>query len=171
MPRARAPSIRSIQDPNRSLTTSQVAEHERVSAVTVRRWIRRGLLPAVRVGRDYPIWGADLITALWRANPHDGWQLAPGCEAIEILWRTTSRPVPAGPGAGSVQIGKARISVPRAPQFSTAAVGKLLSVSERFVRNEIRAGRLTASRRSRSYLINRAEVIRYTRTWMQRSSA
>lgn len=42
------------------LTAAEVAEDLRVSTMTVYRLIRRGELPAVRVGRNYRVRAADL---------------------------------------------------------------------------------------------------------------
>lgn len=42
------------------LTAAEVAEQLRVSTMTVYRLIRRGELPAVRVGRNYRVRDADL---------------------------------------------------------------------------------------------------------------
>jgi excisionase family DNA binding protein len=44
----------------RLLTAAEVAEDLRVSTMTVYRLIRRGELPAVRVGRNYRVRLADL---------------------------------------------------------------------------------------------------------------
>jgi excisionase family DNA binding protein len=46
------------------LTAAEVAEQLRVSTMTVYRLIRRGELPAVRVGRNYRVRAADLDTYL-----------------------------------------------------------------------------------------------------------
>lgn len=48
----------------RLLTAAEVAEDLRVSTMTVYRLIRRGDLPAVRVGRNYRVRLADLETYL-----------------------------------------------------------------------------------------------------------
>jgi excisionase family DNA binding protein len=48
----------------RLLTAAEVAEDLRVSTMTVYRLIRRGELPAVRVGRNYRVRLADLETYL-----------------------------------------------------------------------------------------------------------
>ena len=42
------------------LTAAEVAERLRVSTMTVYRLIRRGELPAVRVGRNYRVRASDL---------------------------------------------------------------------------------------------------------------
>lgn len=42
------------------LTAAEVADQLRVSTMTVYRLIRRGELPAVRVGRNYRVRGEDL---------------------------------------------------------------------------------------------------------------
>ncbi len=42
------------------LTAAEVAEHLRVSTMTIYRLIRRGELPAVRVGRNYRVRQSDL---------------------------------------------------------------------------------------------------------------
>ncbi|MGH8909863.1 MAG: helix-turn-helix domain-containing protein [Egibacteraceae bacterium] len=41
-------------------TVAEVAEHMRVSNMTVYRLIKGGQLPAIRVGKNYRIRGADL---------------------------------------------------------------------------------------------------------------
>jgi excisionase family DNA binding protein len=46
------------------LTAAEVAEQLRVSTMTVYRLIRRGELPAVRVGRNYRVRASDLETYL-----------------------------------------------------------------------------------------------------------
>ena len=48
----------------RLLTAAEVADDLRVSTMTVYRLIRRGELPAVRVGRNYRVRVADLQTYL-----------------------------------------------------------------------------------------------------------
>lgn len=48
----------------RLLTAAEVADQLRVSTMTVYRLIRRGELPAVRVGRNYRVRAADLDTYL-----------------------------------------------------------------------------------------------------------
>ena len=48
----------------RLLTAAEVAEDLRVSTMTVYRLIRRGELPAVRVGRNYRVRLADLESYL-----------------------------------------------------------------------------------------------------------
>ena len=42
------------------LTAAEVADQLRVSTMTIYRLIRRGELPAVRVGRNYRVRGRDL---------------------------------------------------------------------------------------------------------------
>jgi excisionase family DNA binding protein len=42
------------------LTAAEVADQLRVSTMTIYRLIRRGELPAVRVGRNYRVRGSDL---------------------------------------------------------------------------------------------------------------
>jgi excisionase family DNA binding protein len=46
------------------LTAAEVADQLRVSTMTVYRLIRRGELPAVRVGRNYRVRADDLATYL-----------------------------------------------------------------------------------------------------------
>ena len=46
------------------LTAAEVAEQLRVSTMTVYRLIRRGELPAVRVGRNYRVRARDLAAFL-----------------------------------------------------------------------------------------------------------
>jgi excisionase family DNA binding protein len=49
---------------DRLLTAGEVADQLRVSTMTVYRLIRRGDLPAVRVGRNYRVREGDLTTYL-----------------------------------------------------------------------------------------------------------
>lgn len=49
---------------DRLLTAGEVADQLRVSTMTVYRLIRRGELPAVRVGRNYRVRDRDLATYL-----------------------------------------------------------------------------------------------------------
>lgn len=42
------------------LTTKEVAKLLKVEEITVRRWINRGWLPAIRFGREFRIKKADL---------------------------------------------------------------------------------------------------------------
>lgn len=49
-------------------TTAEVAAHLRVDPSTVRRWISAGVLPAVKVGRDYRVSGPALTRALGAAR-------------------------------------------------------------------------------------------------------
>lgn len=46
------------------LTAAEVADHLRVSTMTVYRLVRRGELPAVRVGRNYRVRASDLAAYL-----------------------------------------------------------------------------------------------------------
>lgn len=46
------------------LTAAEVAEQLRVSTMTIYRLIRRGELPAVRVGRNYRVRASDLESYL-----------------------------------------------------------------------------------------------------------
>jgi excisionase family DNA binding protein len=45
------------------MTTSEVANRFRVSSETIRRWVRDGKLPAIRLGGVFP------DSKLWRFNP------------------------------------------------------------------------------------------------------
>jgi excisionase family DNA binding protein len=47
-------------DEERLWTVAEVAEHMRVSNMTVYRLIKAGQLPAIRVGKNYRIRGSDL---------------------------------------------------------------------------------------------------------------
>ena len=47
-------------DEDRLWTVAEAADHMRVSNMTVYRLIRGGQLPAIRVGKNYRIRGADL---------------------------------------------------------------------------------------------------------------
>ena len=49
---------------DRLLTAAEVADQFRVSTMTVYRLIRRGELPAVRVGRNYRVRERDLVAFL-----------------------------------------------------------------------------------------------------------
>jgi excisionase family DNA binding protein len=49
---------------DRLLTAAEVADQLRVSTMTIYRLIRRGELPAVRVGRNYRVRASDLETYL-----------------------------------------------------------------------------------------------------------
>lgn len=49
---------------DRLLTAAEVAEHLRVSTMTIYRLVRRGELPAVRVGRNYRVRESDLTAYL-----------------------------------------------------------------------------------------------------------
>lgn len=51
-------------DEDRLWTVAEVADHMRVSNMTVYRLIRAGQLPAIRVGKNYRIRGADLAAYL-----------------------------------------------------------------------------------------------------------
>ncbi|HVM18784.1 MAG TPA: helix-turn-helix domain-containing protein [Egibacteraceae bacterium] len=49
---------------DRLLTVAEVADHMRVSNMTVYRLIKSGTLPALRVGKNYRIRSADLAAYL-----------------------------------------------------------------------------------------------------------
>ncbi len=49
---------------DRLLTVAEVADHMRVSNMTVYRLIKSGALPALRVGKNYRIRAADLAAYL-----------------------------------------------------------------------------------------------------------
>ncbi len=49
-----------MSDPDKLLTTDEVAEALRVKPITVRSYIARGLLPAVSLGGSYRIYQRDL---------------------------------------------------------------------------------------------------------------
>ena len=51
-------------DDSRLWTVAEVAEHMRVSNMTVYRLIKAGQLPAIRVGKNYRIRDADLAEYL-----------------------------------------------------------------------------------------------------------
>ena len=51
-------------DEDRLWTVAEVAEHMRVSNMTVYRLIKAGDLAAIRVGKNYRIRGADLVSFL-----------------------------------------------------------------------------------------------------------
>jgi excisionase family DNA binding protein len=111
------------REPRRLLTTSEVAEYERVTPLTVRRWIQQGKLPAVRVGRDYRIIGRDLVQGLRTFDPQTGrWRpLDPDHHVYKDLLTIGPEPTP------------------RRREFSTKEAAALLCVSTRFLRNEIQA--------------------------------
>ena len=48
------------QDDVELLTVQEVAKHLRVDEKTVRRWINRGELPAIDLGKGYRIYKSDL---------------------------------------------------------------------------------------------------------------
>ncbi|QBI21521.1 DNA-binding protein [Egibacter rhizosphaerae] len=52
------------QEPPQLWTVAEVAEHMRVSTMTVYRLIKAGTLPAIRVGKNYRIRGGDLAAFL-----------------------------------------------------------------------------------------------------------
>lgn len=62
-------------DKDRLWTVAEVAEHMRVSNMTVYRLIKGGELPAIRVGKNYRIRGEDLVAYL------DASSTVPGAEA------------------------------------------------------------------------------------------
>ena len=49
---------------DRLLTVAEVADHMRVSNMTVYRLIKSGTLPALRVGKNYRIRARDLVSYL-----------------------------------------------------------------------------------------------------------
>jgi excisionase family DNA binding protein len=49
---------------DRLLTVAEVADHMRVSNMTVYRLIKSGTLPALRVGKNYRIRSGDLVAYL-----------------------------------------------------------------------------------------------------------
>lgn len=49
---------------DRLWTVAEVADHVRVSNMTVYRLIKSGKLPAIRVGKNYRVRGADLFAYL-----------------------------------------------------------------------------------------------------------
>ena len=49
---------------DRLLTVAEVADHMRVSNMTVYRLIKSGTLPALRVGKNYRIRSTDLVAYL-----------------------------------------------------------------------------------------------------------
>lgn len=49
---------------DRLLTVAEVADHMRVSNMTVYRLIKAGTLPAIRVGKNYRIRSRDLVAYL-----------------------------------------------------------------------------------------------------------
>jgi len=51
-------------DEDRLWTVAEVADHMRVSNMTVYRLIKAGQLPAIRVGKNYRIRGRDLVEYL-----------------------------------------------------------------------------------------------------------
>lgn len=51
-------------DDDRLWTVAEVADHMRVSNMTVYRLIKSGELPALRVGKNYRIRGGDLVAYL-----------------------------------------------------------------------------------------------------------
>jgi excisionase family DNA binding protein len=53
---------------DRLWTVAEVAEHMRVSNMTIYRLIKAGELPAIRVGKNYRIRGGDLAAYLEAAS-------------------------------------------------------------------------------------------------------
>lgn len=51
-------------------TCAQVAERYGVSPLTVREWIRGGMLEAIRLGRDYRVSEEDLVRFEQRRRTH-----------------------------------------------------------------------------------------------------
>lgn len=60
-------------DEDRLWTVAEVADHMRVSNMTVYRLIKSGELPAIRVGKNYRIRGRELAAFLDASStlPHD----------------------------------------------------------------------------------------------------
>lgn len=56
---------------NELLTVKEVAVHLRLSRVTVWRWCQQGIIPAVRVGRNWRIQQHDLLKILETCQPPD----------------------------------------------------------------------------------------------------
>ena len=50
--------------PNAVYTLKDTCEAFKISESTVRRWVKTGLLPARKIGRDYRFLGSDLLAAL-----------------------------------------------------------------------------------------------------------
>ncbi|MGH3664708.1 MAG: helix-turn-helix domain-containing protein [Egibacteraceae bacterium] len=62
---------------DRLWTVAEVAEHMRVSNMTIYRLIKAGELPAIRVGKNYRIRNTDLVAYLDASvtpisKPHEG---------------------------------------------------------------------------------------------------
>jgi excisionase family DNA binding protein len=57
---------------DRLWTVAEVADHMRVSNMTVYRLIKSGSLPAIRVGKNYRIRGKDLVAYLEASATHFG---------------------------------------------------------------------------------------------------
>jgi excisionase family DNA binding protein len=57
---------------DRLWTVAEVADHMRVSNMTVYRLIKAGQLPAIRVGKNYRIRGRDLVAYLDASATHFG---------------------------------------------------------------------------------------------------
>ena len=55
---------------DRLLTVAEVADHMRVSNMTVYRLIKAGTLPAIRVGKNYRIRSRDLAAYLDASTMH-----------------------------------------------------------------------------------------------------
>jgi excisionase family DNA binding protein len=60
---------------DRLWTVAEVADHMRVSNMTVYRLIKAGELPAIRVGKNYRIRGRDLVAYLDASStrPDEQW--------------------------------------------------------------------------------------------------
>jgi excisionase family DNA binding protein len=55
---------------DRLLTVAEVADHMRVSNMTVYRLIKSGSMPAIRVGKNYRIRSSDLAAYLDASTTH-----------------------------------------------------------------------------------------------------
>ncbi len=52
--------------PGELLTTREIAQRLKMSAYSVRRWIREGQLPAVKLGKEWRVREEDLVLFLAR---------------------------------------------------------------------------------------------------------
>jgi excisionase family DNA binding protein len=81
------------------LTVAQVADELQVTAQTIRNWIERGVIPALRIGRAYRIRREDVDLLLDRAQAESAslaasrdtwepgvWRLPRRAEAGESVW-------------------------------------------------------------------------------------
>lgn len=82
---------------NEMLTVVEVATYLRISRVTVWRWCKQGIIPAIRVGRGWRIHRDDLSHLSRRQHPNsEVMEYSPNplndkkFHAVATLWQTTN---------------------------------------------------------------------------------